>query len=90
MDNRLAMSQQCAHMTKKVNDIMGCINKSMASRSREVILPLYSALVCPHLEHYVQNWAPQFRKDRDILEGRGPQKMATKWRATKIRVLDHL
>jgi len=61
VDNQLAMSHQCTLEAKKANSLLGGIRKRTPSRSREAILPLYSALVRPHLEYYVQFSAPQYK-----------------------------
>ena len=76
MDGKLNMCQQCAITVQKTNCVLVCIKRSMASRSREVILPLCSVVLRPHVKYSIHLWSPQCRRDMDLLEC--IQKRATK------------
>ncbi|GAB0177828.1 hypothetical protein GRJ2_000248100 [Grus japonensis] len=68
VDDKLNMTHQCALAAQKANHVLGCIRSSVTSRSREVILPLCSALLRPHLEYCIQLWGPQYKTDMELLE----------------------
>ncbi|PKU39039.1 hypothetical protein llap_10657 [Limosa lapponica baueri] len=68
VDEKLNMTQQGVLAAQKASHTLGCVKRSVASRSREVILSLCSALVRPHLEYCVQLWGPQHKKGMDLLE----------------------
>jgi len=84
VDEKLNKIWEYVLAAQKANHILGCIKSRVASRSREGILSLSSALVRPHLEHCIQLWSPQHRKDMDLLE-------RVQSRATKMtQGLEHL
>ncbi|GAB0192650.1 mitochondrial enolase superfamily member 1 [Grus japonensis] len=68
VDEKLDMCRQCVLAAKKAHHILVCIKSSVTSRSREGILPLYSALLRPHLEYCAQLWGPQDKRGIDLLE----------------------
>jgi len=68
VDSWLNISQQHAQMAKKVYSFLACIRNSMVSRSKEVIVSLYWALVRLYLEFCVQFWALHHKRDTEVLE----------------------
>ncbi len=61
----------------KTRDLLYLIKRSFICLAKEIFLPLYSALVRPHLENANQANCPYLRKDTFYLER--IQQAATRW-----------
>ena len=64
----MKISEQCGIAASKGNQILGLIRKNITYKGKKLIIPLYKAIVRPHLEYCIQAWMPYRKKDVDTLE----------------------
>ena len=65
IDGEMNMGQQCGEAVRKASCTLSCIHRCISSRSKEVILPIYAALVRLQVAYCVQFWVPHFKRDVD-------------------------
>ena len=68
MNASMKVSEQCRIAASKGNQILGMIRRNITYKEKSLIVPLYKAIVRPHLEYCIQAWNPHLRKDIDMLE----------------------
>ena len=64
----MKVSEQCGIAVSKSNQILGLIRRNITYKGKKLIIPLYKAIVRPHLEYCIQAWRPYRKKDIDTLE----------------------
>ena len=68
MNANMKVSEQCRIAASKGNQVLGMIRRNITHKEKSLIIPLYKAIVRPHLEYCIQAWSPYLRKDIDMLE----------------------
>ena len=68
MNANMKVSEQCRIAASKGNQVLGMIRRNITYTEKSLIIPLYKAIVRPHLEYCIQAWNPHLRKDVDMLE----------------------
>ena len=68
MNANMKVSEQCRIAASKGNQVLGMIRRNITYKEKNLIVPLYKAIVRPHLEYCIQAWSPYLRKDIDMLE----------------------
>ncbi len=68
MNANTKVSEQCRIAASKGNQVLGMIRRNITFKEKSLIVPLYKAIVRPHLEYCIQAWSPYLRKDIDMLE----------------------
>ena len=68
MNANMKVSEQCRLAASKGNQVLGMIRRNITYKEKSLIVPMYKAIVRPHLEYCIQAWSPYLRKDIDLLE----------------------
>ena len=68
MSANMKVSEQCRIEASKGKQVLGMIRRNITYKEKSLILPLYKAIVRPHLEYCIQAWCPYLRKDIDVLD----------------------
>ena len=71
MNANMKVSEQCRIAASKGNQVLGMIRRNITYKEKSLYIqgvPLYKAIVRPHLEYCIQAWNPYLRKDVDMLE----------------------
>ena len=68
MNANMKVSEQCRIAASKGNQVLGMIRRNITYKEKSLIVPLYKAIVRPHLEYCIKAWNPHLRKDIDMLE----------------------
>ena len=68
MNANMKVSEQCIIEASKGNQVLGMIRRNITYKGNSLIVPLYKAIVRPHLEYCVQAWSPYIRKGIDMFE----------------------
>ena len=74
MTANMKVSEQCRIAASKV---LGLIRRNITYKEKTLIIPLYKAIVRPHLEYCIHAWSPYLTKYIDM-----PEKILR--RATKL------
>ena len=68
INSNMKVSEQCRIAASKGNQILGMFRISITYKDKSLILPLYRAIVIPHLEYCIHASSPYLRKDIHMLE----------------------
>ena len=63
MNANMKVSELCSIAASKGNQVLGMIRRHITYKDKSVIVPLYNAIVRPHLEYCIQACSPYIRKD---------------------------
>ena len=68
MDPLLSFEEHINNIVKKARSISGLIIRTITFKSKEIMVPLFKALVRPILEYGNVVWSPNKRKHIDLIE----------------------
>ena len=59
----MKFSEHCDIAASNGNQILGLIRRKITNNDKKLIIPLYKAIVRPHLEYCIQTWRPYRKED---------------------------